>query len=59
MMKKTYQIPETEIIALSMGASFMAISGVDEDGNTIIDDGGSGEGVDPNINRHSLWDEVE
>ena len=39
MMKRTYQLPETETIALSMDTSFMTISGNDENGNTIIHDG--------------------
>lgn len=60
-MKKTYIKPETEINALTLEAPILGLSGQDEEGNNIIGDGGSGGGggINPDANRHSLWDEVE
>ena len=58
-MKKTYIKPETDINALTLEASIMVLSGQDENGNNIIGDGGNGDDVDPDANRHSLWDEED
>ncbi|MBO4851112.1 MAG: hypothetical protein J5529_09480 [Prevotella sp.] len=58
-MKKTYIKPETGIDTLTLEAPFLGISGQDENGNTIIGGGENGDNVDPDVNRHSLWDEVE
>ena len=58
-MKKTYIKPVTENNSLTFEGAIMGLSGQDETGKTIIEDGGDGEGVTPDANVHSLWDEEE
>ena len=57
MMKKTYIKPEFENNAIALEVSIMGLSGIDENGNTIIDDGGNGDGSEGDANKSSLWDE--
>lgn len=59
MMKKTYIKPEIENDAIDFEYSIMELSGVDEEGNTIIGDGGDGNGGEGDVNQISLWDDLE
>ena len=56
-MKKTYIKPEFENNAIAFETSIMALSGIDENGNTIIDDGGNGDNGEGDVNKSSLWDD--